>query len=725
MQIKTDLKLNYSDVLIEPKRSTLNSRKDVDLIREHKFCYSSKIYKGIPVVGSNMDSIGTFQMAKALSGYKLFTVLSKHYCFEDWKAWFKSNDEGRDSHIPLTARQHIAVSTGTNYIHDPEAQDYALLKKLMSTYKELHYICIDVANAYNENVARFVSQVRDDFPDHVIMVGNVCTPEMTEQLIISGADIIKVGIGGGCLAGDTRILMADGTYKNILEVKTGDRVINKDGKPVTVKRQFQTGYRKVREVTTNSFHKPLGITSEHKCFVGDLSSTSQTTISSRGFQKLLKQPTKSGDSKLKWKEISDTEKCTFLAPTKVEFELPENFTYDISEYFLKEEHKKNYNLQISSTYDTGYLFGFFLGNGTQNRGQVSWRFAQTKNYKKLKNAIKNVTGKNCGLTFPDDIMVSLNLYSKQWSELFSEFGKKENKHLPQKYMCLNKDYLQGLYDGLCDADGHLTSEGRRSFTNTSTSLIELMYFLSFQLGLGLPCASSSGLKTTNLVTATNECFTTRWLLKPKVRQVNDYFIVKQLNQSEEGKVFVPVYDLEIDDETHSFIANNIIVHNSVCTTRSMTGVGYPQLSAVIECADAAHGLNGKIIADGGCVCPGDVVKAFGGGADFVMLGGMLAGHDEGYSGDLGAGHSTVPFYGMSSDHAMSIHGARKDGYRGSEGRYIEISRRGPVKDTVEEILGGLRSACTYIGARRIKDIPKCTTFVKTSQQLNLSLQEFF
>lgn len=361
MILKQQMKLNFQDVLIEPKRSTLNSRKDVDLIREHKFPHSSYIYKGTPIFASNMDGVGSFQMAKVLAEYKLFTVINKHYCFEDWEAWFKTKDDDRDSHIPLKARAHLAVSTGTNYIHDKEAQDYALVKRLMEKWNELTYICIDVANAYNENVATFVSQVRNDFPTKVIIVGNVCTPEMTEQLIISGADIVKVGIGSG----------------------------------------------------------------------------------------------------------------------------------------------------------------------------------------------------------------------------------------------------------------------------------------------------------------------------------------------------------------------------AVCTTRSMTGVGYPQLSATIECADAAHGLNGKIISDGGCTCPGDVVKAFGGGADFVMLGGMLAGHDEGMVSLKKSGVTTTPFYGMSSDYAMEIHGARKDGYRGSEGRYIEIPRRGLVAATVEEILGGLRSACTYIGARRVKDIPKCTTFVRTTQQLNMSLSEYF
>jgi GMP reductase len=179
---------------------------------------------------------------------------------------------------------------------------------------------------------------------------------------------------------------------------------------------------------------------------------------------------------------------------------------------------------------------------------------------------------------------------------------------------------------------------------------------------------------------------------------------------------------------------------SVCTTRIQTGVGYPQLSAVIECADAAHGLGGHIIADGGCTTPGDVAKAFAAGADFVMLGGMLAGHDEGggdiitktyltneidtegFYGDVGSqikvDKQFVQFYGMSSKSANEKHfGGLKD-YRSSEGRTVLVPYRGPVDSTVQEILGGVRSTCTYVGANIIKQLPKCATFIRCTQTHN-------
>jgi len=164
---------------------------------------------------------------------------------------------------------------------------------------------------------------------------------------------------------------------------------------------------------------------------------------------------------------------------------------------------------------------------------------------------------------------------------------------------------------------------------------------------------------------------------------------------------------------------------SVCTTRTQTGVGMPQLSCVMECADAAHGVNGKVVSDGGCTVPGDISKAFGGNADFVMLGGMLAGHTE-------SGGETVEedgklykmFYGMSSKKAMEKHNGGMAKHRSSEGKVVKIPYKGDVRGTIENILGGIRSTCTYIGAKTLKDIPKCTTFVRVTNQLNNSLSKF-
>ena len=158
---------------------------------------------------------------------------------------------------------------------------------------------------------------------------------------------------------------------------------------------------------------------------------------------------------------------------------------------------------------------------------------------------------------------------------------------------------------------------------------------------------------------------------------------------------------------------------SACTTRLKTGVGMPQLSAVLECADAAHGMGGQIISDGGITCPGDMAKAFGGGADFVMMGGQFAGHDQN-PGDIieKNGKKYKSFHGMSSDKAQEKHYGKMEKYRSSEGRVITIPYKGDLDHTVLDYLGGLRSTCTYINSPTIKQMSKCTTFVKVFQQLN-------
>lgn len=339
-RIDTDVKLDFKDVLLRPKRSTLKSRADVDLYREIRFRNSKQTFRGIPIIASNMDTVGTFEMATSLAKHGMFTTIHKHYKVEDWLNFSKKNKD---------ALGFVAVSSGSG------KADFEKLKKIIEAVPDIRFICLDVANGYSEQFVEYVRSVREAFPQHVIMAGNVVTGEMVEELILSGADIIKVGIGPG----------------------------------------------------------------------------------------------------------------------------------------------------------------------------------------------------------------------------------------------------------------------------------------------------------------------------------------------------------------------------SVCTTRKKTGVGYPQISAVLECADAAHGLGGHIISDGGCTCPGDVAKAFGAGADFVMLGGMLSGHDQS-GGEIieRDGKKVKLFYGMSSATAMNKHVGGVSEYRASEGKTVEVPYRGDAEATVLDILGGLRSACTYTGASRLKELPKRTTFIRCSQQTN-------
>lgn len=158
---------------------------------------------------------------------------------------------------------------------------------------------------------------------------------------------------------------------------------------------------------------------------------------------------------------------------------------------------------------------------------------------------------------------------------------------------------------------------------------------------------------------------------------------------------------------------------SACLTRVKTGVGMPQLSAIDECADAAHGVNGFIIGDGGITSPGDLSKGYGAGADFIMIGGMFSGHDENPGDIIEENNEKYKlFYGMSSQTAMEKNYGKMEKYRSSEGRTLKIKYKGPLRNTIEDILGGVRSTCTYINAQNIKNIPKCCTFVKVNRIIN-------
>lgn len=339
MRIEEEIKLDFKDVLFRPKRSTLRSRSQVSLERTYTFRHAKRSWTGVPIVAANMDHTGTFSVAEVLAQHKMMTALSKFISPEEWQAFVAKNK---------AHNEFAFVSAGLNEHDLPRL-------KAIEKLTPFDFICLDVANGYTEHFVDFVKRMRDTFPEKIIMAGNVVTGEMTEELILSGADIVKVGIGPG----------------------------------------------------------------------------------------------------------------------------------------------------------------------------------------------------------------------------------------------------------------------------------------------------------------------------------------------------------------------------SVCTTRKQTGVGYPQLSAVMECADAAHGLKGLVCSDGGCVNPGDVAKAFGAGADFVMLGGMLSGHDE-CLGEIFEkdGKKYKRFYGMSSKEAMTKYHGEVAEYRSSEGKSVDVPYRGPIDTTVRDILGGVRSTCTYVGAATLKELPKRTTFIRVGMQIN-------
>ena len=183
MRIEYEIKLGFKDVMFRPKRSTLKSRSEVSLEREFVFKHTGKVWKGVPIIAANMDTVGTFEMAVELAKEKIITAVHKHYSVEEWSTFL--NNQGKEIY------EYIALSTGTG------KSDESKISEILKNHPEIQFLCIDVANGYSEHFVAFVKKARQNFPDKVIIAGNVVTGEMVEELILAGADIIKVGIGPG------------------------------------------------------------------------------------------------------------------------------------------------------------------------------------------------------------------------------------------------------------------------------------------------------------------------------------------------------------------------------------------------------------------------------------------------------------------------------------------------------------------------------------------------
>lgn len=574
MKIEQDIKLDFSDVLMRPKRSTLSSRSEVDLIRTLKFPNSGQSWSGVPIMVANMDTVGTLDMFNALYKNRMMTCLHKYVSAEDIIELFKQYEGLPDDE--LHPSNYMILSTGITESNWDNLN--STIAKLSENGIEVKFICVDVANGYMESFSNFCKRVRAEYPDKTIIAGNVVTREIVEELILNcGVDIVKCGIGSGCFAGNTRVLMANGIYKNICDIEVGEFVINMNGDPVKVLNKMNKGFMKVVNMRTNNWHGRTIVTDNHKFFTGD-----------------------------EWESIQNLSGNSLRMPEKI-------------------------NFQLESTDEIEGI-------------KLNYEFGKSVGHSLLRNKMGDI-------------------------ELLEEVYN-SNYILPSKFFNLNKDYVRGIYDVM----------SKNKIMNTH--LNELFYWCSFVLG----------------------------------KNICNVSIIDKQDVYDE----IEVWDIEVDCDTHSFIANNSIVHNSVCTTRLQTGVGMPQFSTILECADAAHGLNGHIISDGGVKVPGDFSKAFAGGADFVMSGSMFAGFDES-AGDLVTdedGRKFKTFYGMSSATSMNKYHGGVAKHRSSEGKTVKVPYKGPVQDQVYNILGGIRSTCTYTGAKRLKDLPKCATFIRVNNQVN-------
>ena len=622
------------------------------------------------------------------------------------------DDQGR-------LRVAAAVGVGSDAVERAEALGAAGADVLV----------LDTAHGHSRNVLAMTRTLKSRL-DVDLVVGNVSTSEATLALIDAGADAVKVGQGPGCLAAGTRVLMADATYRNIEDVRAGDRVINTHGQPVTVVHAWCTGVREVIAARHVGWYRETIVTPDHRYFVGDLATVRETTLASKGYVRLLEKPTTRGDSKLVWREVGAEPRNPFLLPRRIEFDLPETFDIDLREFAIrKDKQLARYKTSIAASYELGYVFGAFLGDGDALRvrsrnseaGRVSWAFGpgEREMAEKLVECLATTSGVRTRVSQIKNTF-RVYFYSLQWARLLEQFGKRHQKHLPPQYMCRDPQYLRGLFDGLVDSDGHVESTGRIGFRNTSPQLVELFGVLCHLTRGSFPSytlepPTVGGLHNAGLE---NVSFSYRARLSATHERghLRDYQVVKRL-RGFSLRAQVPVYDVEVDCPTHSFIADNAVVHNSICTTRVVAGVGVPQVTAIHDCAQAAapHGV--PVIADGGLTSSGDVAKALAAGADTIMAGSLFAGTDEA-PGDvvLVQGERVKEYLGMGSLGAMKARGFSKDRYfqgdvedveklvpEGIEGR---VPYKGPVQSVVDQLVGGLRQAMGYCGAATLGELKR-------------------
>lgn len=603
MRLISDTKLDFSDVLILPQRSELESRKDIDLEREFTFKHSRYTWKGVPIIVSNMDTTGTIEVALELQKYKMITCLHKFYKYTD---------------IPKELdKNYYMVSTG---IREADLEN---LDEII-THIDPIFICVDVANGYSTKFLEVVKQIRSKYPTKVICAGNVVTSDMAQELVIAGGvDIVKAGIGSGCFTADTRVLMANGTYKNINEIKIGETVINMNGDPVKVKNVTNQGYKNVITSKNSNWKNSTFVTSDHLYFTGS------------------------------WKSIESL--------NNAQFELPKNIKWDLPEYFSVQIDENKY---IKCNNDLGKIFGIVLLFGCLEFESLKFSSFNCLDIEFIKHKIYGKNHKESNRYF-------MNILD-QWKRTIVDNEEQwYNNEFPQTFYCKDLEFNRGLNEILKKYINHKHPSYQHHY--------EILQF-------------------TELI----------------LNNVSGILSVDNLSMS-----LQETWDIEVDCDTHSFIADNCIVHNSVCTTRLQTGVGYPQLSCVIECSNTIHGLDAHIISDGGIQVPGDISKAFGAGADFVMCGSMFAGHDECGGETIVENDKTYKvFYGMSSSKAMDKYHGGVANYRSAEGKCVKIESKGKIQNTVENMLGGIRSTMTYIGAKKMKNLSKCCTFIKVNNQVN-------
>jgi len=354
MRIENEIKLDFKDVLIRPKRSTLNTRNDVQLARpfaQFKHAQIELPEDAIPIFTANMDTTGTFEMAVAFveeNDNPFFVAMHKHYSIEDWEQFATTYPN---------VLPYVAMSAGTR---KEDFEKIVQIKEIVG--EQVRMICLDIANGYSEHFVECVKKYRRTFPRHIIIAGNVVTGEMVEELILSGADIVKVGIGPGCFGENTKVLMSNGTYKKISEIIKGEYIIDKTGKSVEVLNIINKGIRKTVKLTTNNWYEETYVTPDHEYWMGDCSSCSKNTISSKGIAKILDKKSKTipKQSKYKWKPIEDIDidKMFTVYPNTCQWNCVDKFTIDLSDFSCSDKTKVNNEYIETNGSSNGIYFLF-------------------------------------------------------------------------------------------------------------------------------------------------------------------------------------------------------------------------------------------------------------------------------------------------------------------------------------------------------------------------------
>jgi IMP dehydrogenase/GMP reductase len=613
-----------------PKKCIVSSRSECDTTIE----INKKKYE-LPIFPSNMECVINTELAIQLA--KAGYLYSMHRFGDTVQFAKKMKEEG----LP------ISISIGVN------EDSRILLRRLKDDGIHLDILTIDIAHGHAVKMKSMIEYVRSLYPEVYLIAGNVSTADAVRDLEAWGANVIKVGIGPGCFKGDTRILMANGIYKNIKDIIEGEYVINKDGKPVKVIHVVNQGWRPVMKIRNNLFYKDTYVTKDHKFWIGDVLEKESKTDSM--------------SSNYRWENIGecDFEKTFVLFPGTIEWSLPEFFSIDLEDNFVSGN--------LLSSYELGYIFGNYLGDKTAHcdAGVTRWTFREDEfdRCKKLASCIQTLLNVD---VFPKKVennsvyIVSLN--NKCFARILCDFGERSDKYLPEKYYCKRKDYIQGLLDGLmkeCRVD-----------ENMNPRLVELFQWCCLNVGSG--------------------SFTKDY--------VYSNILEHDINTREEE-----TWDIEVDCETHSFIAENMIVHNSACTTYPATGFGSRgcQASVIRDCAKALVFKNTRLCADGGIREPGDISKALVLGADLVMVGGMMSGFLDSPGTTVSVGGKTYKEFWGSASHFQSNKSSRIEGTK----NLIEMKPQ-----TLLEYYGYLKeclqSSISYAGGTDLSSLKDVDYLVK-------------